>query len=104
MDAIHITCRGCHKVFTRLGYTRHVTHTQRSRCRTVGAASRAQALSQTSQVGPPLDPNMNPIVVEEANSEGGRNLTSQQPNHNFTATRVVDDNGKASMASARFFS
>ncbi|KAI0280722.1 hypothetical protein BC826DRAFT_975160, partial [Russula brevipes] len=36
---------------------------------------------------------MNPVVIEDANSEGGRYLTSQRPNHNFTATRVVDNNG-----------
>ncbi|KAI0281891.1 hypothetical protein BC826DRAFT_1111107 [Russula brevipes] len=36
---------------------------------------------------------MNPVVIEEANSEGGCNLTLQRPNREFTATRVVDNNG-----------
>jgi hypothetical protein len=94
MDAMHIKCQGCHKVFTRSGYTHHVTKTQRSRCRTVGTAS--LTLSQT------VPSNMNSVVLEDSLPEGSRNLTMQRPNHKFTATHAMANNGKTSMANARF--
>jgi len=94
MDVMHIKCRGCHKVFTRSGYTLHVTKTQRLRCRTVSAASLTFSRMVPS--------NMDPVVLEDSISKGGRNLTMEQPNHNFTATRVVNNNGKTATANAHF--
>jgi hypothetical protein len=95
MESFHIKCQGCHGVFSRSGYVQHVTRTQRWRCRAVGTTSQARAMSQSlSQTVSSLVPNTNSIVFEEANSEGGRNLASQRPNHQLTATHVVDNNGK----------